>query len=257
MCRSDNSRDNRYRASIYVEGKDGEKILVDAGPEIRLQAVRAGITRIDAVLLTHSHADHLHGIDDLRPLTFENPIPVYANKLTYNDLFKRFSYIWAEHTQKGGGLPHLNPILVDKHILREGFSIGAVHIMPIPVMHGELKILGWKFNENGKCAVYITDVSKVPYSSYLKARNCQVLIVDALRIQPHATHFSFDEALDFTKKIYRSQEGSKMLREVYLTHICHNHSHKEIEYYCRAWMSRNNIKNLTVSPAYDTMSIEL
>jgi phosphoribosyl 1,2-cyclic phosphate phosphodiesterase len=211
--------------------------------------------RLDAVLLTHHHADHLHGIDDLRSLSFERTLPVYGNKLTIDELSSRFGYIWSNKTQQGGGLPHLELIPVEKK--RKGIRIGNIKIIPIPIVHGKLIILGWKFKEGEKRFVYITDVSKVPFISYLKVMRCNVLVIGALRMAPHATHFSFAQALDFAKKIYRSPEGGKYLQEVYLTHICHNHSHREIENFCAAWMKKNNIDSLTISPAYDTMTIEL
>jgi phosphoribosyl 1,2-cyclic phosphate phosphodiesterase len=256
VCASSDSRDKRWRSSVYIEGDAGEKIVVDTGPEFRLQAVRAGIPRLDAVLLTHSHADHLHGIDDIRSFTYTKTVPVYANKPTLTELKERFAYIWSNTTQKGGGLPHIDAILVNNKMLSRGFYIGKIKIRPIPVIHGRLKILGWKFYENEKRFVYLTDVSKVPYLSYLKIRRCDVLIIGSLRRERHATHFSFSEALNFAKRIYESDDG-KNLREVYLTHICHNHSHKEIENFCVDWKQKNNMTELTIAPAYDTMRITL
>jgi phosphoribosyl 1,2-cyclic phosphate phosphodiesterase len=221
-----------------------------------LQAIRAGIKRLDAVLLTHAHADHLHGIDDVRSYTYKNTVPVYANSPTASELKERFAYIWAEHTQKGGGLPRIDAVPVDNKMLSRGFYIGNIKIRPLSVMHGRLKILGWKFYENEKHIVYLTDVSKVPFVSYLKIKRCDVLIIGGLRMERHATHFSFSQALEFAKRIYKSNDGNR-LREVYLTHICHNHSHEEIQAFCTEWKQKNNMQNVTIAPAYDTMQIVL
>lgn len=257
VCRSADPRDNRYRSAIYVEGDAGEKIVVDTGPEFRLQALRADITELDAVLFTHHHADHLHGIDDLRPLTFECDIPIYANKLTLDEISRRFSYIWSNKTPQGGGLPHLKTVLVEKRTTRRGISIGNIKVLPIRVTHGAFSILGWKFKEGEKRFVYITDASKISIVSYLKVMRCHVLVIGALRMKPHVTHFSFEQALHFAKKIYWSPEGRKYLQEVYLTHICHNHSHEEIANFCAKWSIKNNMSDLIVAPAYDMMKVEL
>ena len=115
VCTSDDGRDKRMRSSVYIEGEGGERVLIDAGPEFWLQAVRAGIKRLDAIFLTHSHADHIHGLDDVRPLSREKPIPVYGNEQTIEEMKERFSYIFGTKwgaAQKGGGKPRLEPQIV-------------------------------------------------------------------------------------------------------------------------------------------------
>jgi phosphoribosyl 1,2-cyclic phosphate phosphodiesterase len=236
VCRSEDPRDNRCRASVYVEGGAGEKILVDTGPEFRLQAVRAHIFRLDALFYTHAHADHLHGLDDVRPLTQNAPLPVYGNEATIRDIGTRFRYIFEE-TQIGGGKPRIAPA-----VLRTSVRIGCITVTPVPVRHGDLDIYGWKFAENGAVFVYITDASFIPDSSFDLIRAADCLIIGALRIRPHPTHFSFNEAAAVVKK-----SGAQ---EAYFTHVCHNHSHLEISAYC-------GLTELNVHPAYDGLAIQV
>ncbi|MDR2053145.1 MAG: MBL fold metallo-hydrolase, partial [Treponema sp.] len=143
VCRSADPRDTRTRASLYVRGENGGRVVIDTGPEFRLQALRAGIGDLDAVLLTHTHADHLHGLDDIRALTWDKAIPVYANEPSIAELKERFSYIFRE-TQAGGGKPRIIP-RVPAGIL----DIGSLNFTPIPLKHGALDILGWRITETG------------------------------------------------------------------------------------------------------------
>ncbi|MDR1446988.1 MAG: MBL fold metallo-hydrolase, partial [Treponema sp.] len=191
VCRSENPFDKRMRSSIHIAGEAGESVIIDTGPEFRLQAVRAGIERLDAVLLTHAHADHLHGLDDVRPLCRSVPLPVYGNDETLEEVRNRFSYVFKE-TQPGGGKPRLD--------LRKAgavIEIGCLHITSIPVKHGELDILAWKIEESGRPSlVYMTDTSAIPESSKPLAGKTGALIIGALRKRPHATHFTFAEAME-------------------------------------------------------------
>jgi phosphoribosyl 1,2-cyclic phosphate phosphodiesterase len=233
------------RASLYIMGDAGERLVIDTGPEFRLQAVRAGITRLDAVLLTHPHADHLHGLDDIRSLTWESPIPVYGNQLTIEELKERFSYIFRQ-TQPGGGKPRILP-----GVVTQALNIGRLTAAPIPVKHGALDILGWKITEEGTpgAAVYLTDVSAVPARSRVLINRPEVLIIGALRVEPHPTHFSFNEALETAADI--------QARRVYLTHLAHNNSHVTIEEYCRKFQEKRGLKSVFMGPAYDGLELEL
>ena len=273
VCTSADSRDKRMRSSLFIEGSSREAALIDAGPEFRLQAVRAGITRLDAIFLTHSHADHIHGLDDVRPLSRDNPIPVYGNEETITEMEERFSYIWKE-TQKGGGKPKLKPIVTDREI-----RLGSLTFTPIPVKHGALDIYGWEIRENythensppentGKSLIYLTDTSAVPPASLKQlARNqnfrqYRIIIIGGLRTRPHATHFTFEEALKTALSI-----GAE---EIYLTHICHEHSHAEIEEICqkfdesrpnRTWQMENRQistrrkEEVKIHPAWDGLEL--
>jgi len=237
--------------------------VVDTGPEFRIQAIRAGLKALDLLLITHSHADHLHGLDDVRPLTFDKPLDVFANGRTCKEIKERFSYIWNSKTQTGGGLPHINVRHVGRAIRENGLVLGGIKITPLPAIHGRLRVLGWKFEEAGRSFVYLTDVSSVPGykdepgGTFAKTVPCELLIIGAIKIMPHKTHFSFGEALDFAKEIYLSPNGGDKLAQVYFTHLCHNHNHIQIENYCTAWLNRNKACRFSAAPAFDGLEIIL
>ncbi|GHT79763.1 MBL fold metallo-hydrolase [Spirochaetia bacterium] len=248
VCRSTDIRDKRTRASIYIQGDAGERAVIDTGPEFRLQALGAGITRLDAVLLTHAHADHLHGLDDVRALSIKKPIPVYANKATIAEMRERFAYIFKE-TQRGGGKPRIIPTEVSAPII-----IGSLTFTPIPVKHGGLDILGWRITEHGmeteanvRTAVYLTDTSFIPRSSLDLIRRVDSFIIGALREQPHETHFSFSQALSAAM-----EAGA---RRIYLTHISHEHSHREILEYCRVFLEEQGANGVSAEPSWDGLEL--
>ena len=262
VCTSDDPRDKRMRSSVFIEGPNGEAALIDAGPEFRLQAVRAGISRLDAIFVTHPHADHIHGLDDVRPLSRERSIPVYANKPTMTELKERFSYIWLE-TQKGGGKPRITPVVVDSPEFAGPIRIGCLSFTPVPVKHGILDILGWEIQEDSsgdepaKHFLYLTDTSAIPPASMALLKSTgggpdRVIIIGGLRIRPHETHFSFEEALNTACGL-----GAQA---VYLTHICHDHFHEEIEEFCRNFMDNRRTANpeaaeIECHPAQDGLII--
>jgi phosphoribosyl 1,2-cyclic phosphate phosphodiesterase len=239
------------RASVYITGAAGERVIIDTGPEFRLQALRAGITGLDAVFLTHAHADHLHGLDDIRALTRQHPIPVYAAPLTLAELRERFSYVFTD-TQLGGGKPR-----IDVREAAAPVRIGGLTFTPIPVKHGTLDILGWRISGaggegeesgEGRAAVYLTDTSFVSPASQELLRGADPLIIGALRERPHETHFNFRQALSLA-----AESGVK---RCYLTHISHEHSHAAIEAYCRSFMRERGLEGTTMSPAWDTLELE-
>ncbi|MDR1588156.1 MAG: MBL fold metallo-hydrolase [Treponema sp.] len=265
VCRSSDPRDKRTRASLFIKGREGEALVIDTGPEFRLQAIRAGITRLDALLFTHAHADHIHGLDDVRPLSKDRPLPVYGNGATLDEVRERFSYVFRE-TQRGGGKPRL--ILSE---VSRPFDIGGFRVIPVPVKHGMLDILGWRIDEAGdedecggvcrpeglrtkgatlvKSAVYLTDTSAIPASSVALISTPDMLVIDGLRVRPHETHFSFEQAMDTA-----SQLGAK---QVFLTHICHDYSHKEITDYCQNYLKTRKIEDVSMEPAYDGLEVTL
>ena len=228
---------------MYVEGNGGTRALIDTGPEFRLQALRAGISRLDALFLTHAHADHIHGLDDIRPLSRGQPIPVYGSKTTIAEFRERFAYIFRK-TQQGGGKPHIETCVVKAGKTVEA---GELSFTPIPVKHGKLEIFGWKVCENDRSAVYLTDTSFIGKEAFQIMEKPALLVIGALRKRPHETHFNFDQALTAALRI-----GAE---RTCLTHICHEHSHREIEAYCRAFTEKHGLSG--VSPAWDGLSAEL
>ena len=245
VCTSHDFRDRRMRTSVYIEGPGGEKALIDAGPEFRLQAIKAGISGLDGIFLTHAHADHVHGLDDIRPLCRDKAIPVYGNEKTITEIRERFSYIWKD-TQLGGGKPRLTPIVVEQPV-----KIGNLCFTPIPVKHGVLDILGW---EIGESLLYLTDASGIPASvgehlSGNESRRSRVIIIGGLRVHPHETHFNFEQALDAALGL-----GAKA---IYLTHICHEHSHADIEEFCRNFRKNHRLEETEIHPAQDGLEINL
>jgi phosphoribosyl 1,2-cyclic phosphate phosphodiesterase len=237
VCTSADPRDERYRASLLVEYRDGSgivtSVVIDAGPEFRLQALRARITRLDALLLTHAHADHVGGLDDVRPLTRERVLPVYGNAPTLEETRERFGYIFRE-TQAGGGKPRVE--------LREAvgpFRVGSLELRPVPVMHGRLPILGWRAGS----FAYVTDCSGLPPASLRLLEGVETLIITGLRRRPHETHFSIDQGIETARRI-----GA---RRTWITHMNHESTHAELEAYCA-----ERGADVGAGPAYDGLEFE-
>jgi len=253
VCKSNDPWDKRMRSSLYIEGPGGESILIDAGPDFRMQALAAGITRLDAIFLTHSHADHIHGLDDIRPLSHEKPLPIYGNAQTIAEMKERFSYVFGTvwgADQEGGGKPKLSPFVANGPI-----RMGRLIFTPIPVKHGALDILGWEVREDsGKIFLYLTDTSAVPPSSLALLgssglRNSRLIIIGGLRRKHHETHFTFDEALETALGLGADR--------IYLTHICHEHPHSEIEKICQSFRESRKLADMDIHPAWDGMELTL
>jgi phosphoribosyl 1,2-cyclic phosphate phosphodiesterase len=211
VCRSADPRDRRTRPSIYVEIDDGPKLLVDTSTDLRQQALTHGVLRVDAILFTHSHADHVMGLDDSRRFSQmqKGVIPCYADAQTVASLKRTFYYAFDPATEKGGGLPQ-----VELHEVNGPFSIGPVGIQPIPLMHGARQILGFRFGD----FAYLTDTNHVPDQAWPLLDGVKTIILDALRHRPHPTHFTVAEALVVVERLQPAQ--------TYLTHICHDLPHE-------------------------------
>ena len=213
VCTSADPRDKRTRPSIYV--RLGERrILVDTAPELRLQCVANHIDRVEAVLLTHHHADHIIGLDDLRRFNWimRQAVPCYGTERTLATLRRMFSYAFAPDLTA----PHSRPELDLHTIDAQPFAIGGETVIPIPLMHGPLPVLGFRF---GRFA-YCTDCSAVPEESMELLRDLEVLVLDAVRITPHPAHFNVDQAVEVARWIGADR--------TYFTHIAHQLKHEEI-----------------------------
>jgi phosphoribosyl 1,2-cyclic phosphate phosphodiesterase len=210
VCRSTDPRDRRTRPSIYVDVDHGPKLLVDTSTDLRMQALAHGVTRVDAILFTHSHADHVMGLDDSRRFSQmrKGAIPCYADAQTAASLKKTFYYAFDPGIDKGGGLPQ-----IDLHTIDGRFSVDGVAIQPVPLMHGSRPIIGFRFGD----FAYLTDTNHIPDDSWPLLAGVKTVIIDALRHRPHPTHFTVAEALAALERLKPSQS--------YLTHICHDLPH--------------------------------
>lgn len=229
VCSSIDERDKRMRACALFE-TGGNRILVDTGPEFRIQALRAGISTLDAVLYTHNHADHINGIDDLRMISLHTgrAVECYGGGHTMAHLRQAFRYIW-EAEDLGGGLPMLNLNAVSGE-----FEAGGVRITAIPVVHGKNPVFGYRIGK----AAYLPDVKEIPEESLSRLGGLEILILDALRLETHPTHLCLSESIEQAKKI-----GAK---RTYFTHIAHSLGlHAEV--------SRTLPKGMEL--AYDTLEI--
>lgn len=214
VCTSSDVRDNRLRASALLHTDDAV-ILIDCGPDFREQALRMStLEKIDGVLITHEHYDHVGGLDDLRPFCRFGEIPIFSDDYTATHLRARMPYCFLE--RKYPGVPQLTLQVVEPE---NPFYINSTEIVPIQVMHGRLPILGYRI---GKRIGYITDMLTMPEESYEQLHHLDVLVVNALRVKPHPTHQSIAEALETAKRI-----GA---RETYFIHMSHHAGlHAELE----------------------------
>src|SRR5262245_13168997 len=211
-CRSTDPKDARLRPSIYIDVKDRGAILVDTSPDLRQQALRHGITRIDAVVFTHSHADHVLGFDELRRFNVMRggAMPCYADAATWETLRRTFYYVFDGHKREGGGIPEVEP-----HEINGPIDLCGITLTPVPLLHGKREILGYR---SGGFA-YLTDASAIPAASWPLIAGVDTLIINALRHRPHPTHFTVQEAVDAIERIEP--------RRAFLTHMCHDLPHAE------------------------------
>ncbi len=211
VCRSADPRDARLRPSILLRW-DGSTVLVDTSTDLRQQALRIGLMRLDAVFYTHAHADHIFGLDDLRMFNWRRggSIPVYGSPITLAGIRRTFWYVF-EDVEAGGGKPSL-----EMHEVEGPFELHGRTVIPIPLQHGRLPILGYRI---GKFA-YLTDVSAIPDSSYDLLRDLDVLVLSALRHRPHPTHLHLSRALEEAARIRAAR--------TLFTHIAHELSHAAV-----------------------------
>ena len=210
VCRSPDPRDKRLRPSIFLEVPGRAAILVDTTPDLRQQALTHDIRRLDAILFTHSHADHIMGLDDVRGFNFaqQAAIPCFATAEVWESLRRIFYYAFDGLPRKGGGVPRL-----ETHTIDGPFDVAGVRVVPVPLLHGDAPILGFRFGG----LAYLTDCSAIPDASWPLVAGVDTLVIDALRDTKHATHFTVAEALEAIARIAP--------RRAYLTHMAHQLGH--------------------------------
>ena len=205
VCKSTDFKDKRLRVSVWISWAD-HSFVIDCGPDFRQQMLSSNCQKVDGILFTHEHADHTAGIDDIRPFNFkQGEIPIYAHQRVIENLKRRFDYIF-ETKNRYPGAPSVKTIeVVNNH----PFSIGDKKAIPVNVMHGDLQVFGYRIDD----FAYLTDVKTVEESEIQKLKGLKVLVVNALREEPHNTHFNLQEALDFIALVQP--------QKTYITHISH------------------------------------
>ncbi len=213
VCHSDDPKDKRLRVSVLINWNNFN-ILIDCGPDFRQQMLANQVDHLDAILYTHEHNDHTAGLDDIRPFFFrQGDIPVFAKKRVLDALRKRFDYIFKTENKYPGA-----PGVKENEIENRPFSFEGLTITPIKFMHNRLPVFGYRMED----FAYLTDIKTIEPEEIEKLRDLKVLVVSALRIEPHHSHFNLEEALDFIKEVKPEK--------AYLTHISHMLGfHEEVE----------------------------
>lgn len=228
VCTSTDVHNKRMRPSVLVQ--DTRQIVIDTCPDFRAQLIQNPIRRLDAVLFTHWHADHILGLDDLRPFNYwqEGPIPIYANAKTMQRIQEVFSYVFDP-------VPYEGAPSVAAHVIEGPFDVDGMAVEPLQVFHGKSEILGFKIGD----FAYITDASFLPDSTLERIHNIRCLVLNALRHQPHPSHFNLEQSVREIEKINPGR--------AFLTHIAHQMDHAEVE------------KNLPprIRMAYDGLTLEV
>jgi phosphoribosyl 1,2-cyclic phosphate phosphodiesterase len=206
-------------------------VVIDTTPDLRAQALREGLTRLDAVVFTHAHADHILGLDDTRVFYFRQqvPISIYADKRCLATIRRTFAYIFD------GNYPYGGVGKLDPHLINGPFDLWGLRVTPVPVLHGNLSILGYRFRD----VAYITDVSEIPETSFSLLEGLDILILDALRHKPHPTHLSLEQALAIVERLKP--------RRALFTHVAHELGHE----------ATNARLPAHVRLAYDGLKLEL
>lgn len=284
VCSSQDAHDRRLRASALVTNEvDGKitRVLIDVGPDFREQALRAKLSSLDLILLTHGHADHLHGLDDVRIFSHtklphsptkaddaaKNAPPegihIFANAATRKNVRQHFDYIF-KRTQIGGGKPRIKLLPSETLTQKNPLEIGGMQIISVPLKHGKVDCSGYLFSARGadgkkRSVAYLTDCNFIEEKSIeLILENCGILehaIIDGLREKPHSTHFNFEQALEVAEKIQP--------RHTWMTHMTHDKSHEETKQYLERILA--NYPRLaeivksggSVAPAYDGLELSV
>jgi len=217
VCTSRDALNFRRRPSLYVEA-EGTHLVIDTPPDFREQVLTFGVPRVDAVLMTHSHADHIFGLDDIRRFNTlqEQVIPVYASPGTMEDLKRVYNYVYGGPPQEGLYRPELC-----FEAVRAPFAVGTVRVEPLPVEHGANETLAFRLEAGGRTAGYAPDCHVMPPETRARFRGVDVMILDALRHRPHPTHLTVEASLRLLREIGAGRS--------YLTHLCHDLDHRETQ----------------------------
>ncbi|MFC5049737.1 MBL fold metallo-hydrolase [Rubritalea spongiae] len=233
-CRSSDPKNQRMRASVHLQ-TDTHSILVDSGPDLRQQALRHDLIKVDAVLYTHCHLDHITGFDELRAFCWgrEEPLPMYSSKACLDELARIFSWAFSpSNTHKGYIKPKARPV-------GGPFFLGNTKVTPLPVMHASVETIGFRFDQDGQPSIaYIPDAKEIPEPTFALLEGLDHFIIDALRPAPHPTHLSLPEAVEISNRIQPKQ--------TWLTHISH-----ETDYRAEEAKLPENIRF-----AYDTLQLD-
>lgn len=253
VCTSMDPKDTRLRSSIFIKGSCDTVVVIDTGPDFRAQALRENMQKLDVLLVTHAHADHIHGLDDIRifshvshnkEYTSAHALELFSNEKCLVDIKTRFDYVFQK-PQMGGGKPLIHLQNASNLTNATPLVAGNLRIVHIPIIHGSIPCSGWKITDiaTKKIFVYLTDCSKIPEQSLQDIAHPDCLIIDGLREHVHPTHLSFAQSLEYIMRIQAAEN--------YVTHICHEHSHNEII----EWFKNRTDKN--VLPAFDGQKIML
>jgi phosphoribosyl 1,2-cyclic phosphate phosphodiesterase len=217
VCRSMDPRDKRTRVGAVVEAH-GTRLLIDTPPELRLQLIANGVHSVDAVLFTHDHADHTHGLDDIRSISVlrDSPLPFYGPAETLASLRQKFPYVFDESIRPAPGTskPEGSARALEPGV---AMRIGALDVVPLAVPHGAMRVFGYRIGPVG----YVTDAKTLPDEAFASLAGVRVLVINALFHQPHPTHLSFGEAIAAARRIGADR--------TFLTHLTHNDAHADLE----------------------------
>jgi phosphoribosyl 1,2-cyclic phosphate phosphodiesterase len=213
VCRSTDPRDKRLRPSILIEWR-GRNIVIDTTPDFRQQILRAGTQRLDAIIYTHAHADHILGLDDVRPFNYHQGerIPIYASRPAFAVIERVFAYVFEKRDRKTA-VPQVDVNLIDE----TPFEVHGLRFEPVPLTHGRDTIFGFRFGDVG----YLTDHSEIPESSLERLGGLEVLFLDALRHKPHPTHSTVAASLETVRRLQP--------KRTFFTHMCHDLGHAATE----------------------------